>query len=98
MQSSLSALHDMTGFTRETCKRCLDAAGLVATPGPHKSALYETAAALAALYEQPTNNQNTLAAAKIANLEADTRLKELKEARERGELIPAPIVERVWGA
>jgi hypothetical protein len=97
MQSSLSALHDLTGFTRETCKRRLDAAGLVPTHGPHGSALYDTPQALAALYEQPANNQNALAAAKIANLEADTRLKELREARERGELIPAPIVEQVWG-
>lgn len=96
MQTSLSGLHEMTGMTRETVKRRLDAAGLVAMPGPHKSALYDTAAALAAIYQQPANNQAALAAAKIANLEADTRLKELREARERGELIPAPIVERVW--
>ena len=96
MQSSLSALHEMTGMTRETVKRRLDAAGLTATPGPRQAALYDTPTALAAIYEQPANNQAALATAKIANLEADTRLKELREARDRRDLIPADVVERVW--
>ena len=96
MQSSLSALHEMTGMTRETVKRRVDAAGLTATPGPRQAALYDTPTALAAIYEQPANNQQALATAKIANLEADTRLKELREARDRRDLIPADVVERVW--
>ena len=83
-------------MARETCKRRLDAAGLEFTPGPHGAALYETPQALAALYEQPANNQNALAAAKISNLEADTRLKGLREAREKGDLLPADLVARVW--
>ena len=96
MQSSLSALHDMTGFTRETVKKRLDAAGLVATPGPHKSALYDTPQALAAIYQQPANNQNALMAARVKNLDLDSKLKEQRHAVNSGELIPAPIVERVW--
>ena len=91
------ATQTITWFAETTCKRRLDAAGLEFTPGPHGAALYETPQALAALYEQPANNQNALAAAKISNLEADTRLKGLREARERGELIPTEIVIRVWG-
>ena len=83
-------------MTRETCKRRLDAAGLVAMPGAHNAALYETPSALAAIYQQPANNQAALATAKIANLEADTRLKELREAREKGDLLPADLVARVW--
>ena len=96
MQSSLSALHDMTGFTRETVKKRLDAAGLVATPGPHKSALYDTPQALAAIYQQPANNQSALMAARVKNLDLDSKLKEQRHAVNSGELIPAPIVERVW--
>ena len=96
MQSSLSALHDMTGFTRETVKKRLDAAGLVAMPGPHKSALYDTPRALAAIYQQPANNQNALMAARVKNLDLDSELKKQRHAVNSGELIPAPIVERVW--
>ena len=97
MQSSLSALHDMTGFTRETVKKRLDAAGLVATPGPHKSALYDTPQALAAIYQQPANNQNALMAARVKNLDLDSKLKAQKHAIAAGELISSNVVERVWG-
>ena len=61
---------ETTGFTRETCKRRLDAAGLEFTPGPHGAALYETPSALAAIYQQPANNQAALAAAQSANCPA----------------------------
>lgn len=55
-------------------------------------------AALAAIYEVAQGGETALATAKIANLDADTRLKELREARERGDLIPAWVVEQVWAA
>ena len=87
---------ETTGMARETVKKRLQAAGLVPLPGPHGAALYETPSALAAIYQQPANNQAALAAAKIANLEADTRLKGLREAREKGDLLPADLVARVW--
>ena len=86
-----------TGFTRETVKKRLDAAGLEFTPGPHGGKLYDTPAALAAIYQVTQGGETALATAKIANLDADTRLKALREARERGDLIPAWVVENVWG-
>lgn len=95
-KQGITWLAETTGMARETVKKRLDAAGLVPIPGARGALLYETPQALAALYQQPANNQAALAAAKIENLQADTRLKELREARERGELIPAPIVCRVW--
>jgi hypothetical protein len=96
-KQGITQLAETTGFTRETVKKRLDAAGLQPTPGPHGGKLYDTPAALAAVYEVAQGGETPLATAKIANLDADTRLKELREARERGDLIPSWVVEQVWG-
>ena len=93
----ISQFSELSGFTRETCAKRFAAAGLEATPGPMNSKLFESQAALKALYEIPQGGeQGALMAARVRNLDIDSELKLLKKRRETGDLIPALIVERVW--
>lgn len=93
----ISQFSELSGFTRETCAKRFAAAGLEATPGPMNSKLFESQAALKALYEIPQGGeQGALMAARVRNLDIDSELKLLKKRRETGDLIPALVVERVW--
>lgn len=91
---STSWFSDKTGFTRETVKKRLQNAGLVATDGPKESKMYETKEALPVIYGATEGGeQGELMRARTANLEADTRLKELKEAQLRNELAPLELLQ-----
>lgn len=93
---SVSQLSDLSGKTRETVAKRLKAAGLPAEPGPRNAQLYESDNALSAIFEAPQSDQGALMRAKVADLEAATTIKNLRIAVERGHLIPADVVERVW--
>lgn len=96
MNQSISQLSELTGKTRETIAKRLKAAGLEPTPGPANSKVFDSVAALPAIYDAPVSDQGALMAAKVKNLEADTELKSIRRRRETADLIPALIVERVW--
>ena len=96
MNQSISQLSELTGKTRETIAKRLKAAGLEPTPGPANSKVFDSVAALPAIYDAPVSDQGALMAAKVKNLEADTELKSIRRRRETGDLIPALVVERVW--
>ena len=91
---SISQLSDLTGFTRETCSKRLSAAGLVGAPGgPHNATLFDSKAALTAIFETPISDQTALMNARAENLIADTKLKALKEQQILGELAPIAALE-----
>jgi phage terminase Nu1 subunit (DNA packaging protein) len=90
---SISALADLVGMTRETVNKRLSAAGLVGTTGAHNSSLFESAQALAAIYEVKINDQTAVMVARAENLIADTKLKALKEQQILGELAPIAALE-----
>lgn len=95
---TIATLSVMTAKTREIVKKRLDTAGLIPIHSPHGGSVYESPAALAAIYEVPEGDDPAaLTRAKIANLEAGTRLRESREAQARAELIPRDVVARVWG-
>jgi hypothetical protein len=98
MMMSISQLAELCGKTRETVKRRLESAGLVGTTGAHNSSLFESAQALAAIYESaPMPSQTALMDAKVRNLDLDSELKRQRHAIASGTLIDAKTVERVWG-
>jgi phage terminase Nu1 subunit (DNA packaging protein) len=85
---SVSALADLVGMTRETVTKRLSAAGLVGTTGAHNATLYDSKAALTAIFEAKINDQTALMNARAENLAADTRLKNIKEQEMLGQLAP----------
>lgn len=92
---STSWFSEKTGFTRETVAKRLRNANLEALPGPKKSLLYESKEAFPILYGAAEGGeQGELMRARTQNLEADTRLKELREAQLRNEL--APVETLTW--
>ena len=98
MQSlSISQLSDLSGMTRETVAKRLSAAGLVGATGPHNSSLYESPAALKAIFEAPISDQTALMNARAENLAADTRLKNIKEQELLGQLAPIAALEWALG-
>ena len=97
MMQSVSQLSELTGKTRETIQKRLNAAAIEATTGPRAAKMYESKTALVAIYEATEGgNQGELMRARVKNLDLDSELKKQRHAVNSGELIPAPIVERVW--
>lgn len=95
---SLESIHwyaEKTRKARETIVKRLKASGIPMTPGPKQATLYETSEALPVIYGAAEGGeQGELMRARTLNLEADTRLKELKEAQLRNEL--APVETLTW--
>jgi phage terminase Nu1 subunit (DNA packaging protein) len=95
---SLESIHwyaEKTRKARETIVKRLKASGITMTPGPKQATLYETSEALPVIYEAAEGGeQGELMRARTQNLEADTRLKGLREAQLRNEL--APIDALTW--
>ena len=98
MQSlSINQLSDLTGKTRETIARRLNAASVPFTPGPKAAKLYESPAALPAIYEAVEGGQQgALMAARVRNLDLDSELKRQKRDLADGLVIPTEIVVQVW--
>ena len=97
MLQSVSQLSELTGKTRETIQKRLNAAAIEATPGAKMAKLYETKTALPAIYEAPQGgDQGELMRARCRNLDLDSQLKKQRLAIADGSLLPADIVCRVW--
>lgn len=92
---SLSELSGLTGFTRETvAKRLSD---IPYTPGAKAAKLYESQAALAALYEAPDRgNQIDLMYERALLAKAQRTKIDIEIDLLRGKLLPAEVVESVW--
>ena len=90
---SISQLSDLSGMTRETVTKRLNAANLGYTPGAATAKLYESPAALRAIFEAPLSDQTVLMNARAENLSADTRLKNLREQEMLGQLAPISALE-----
>lgn len=91
---SVSWLSEKTGFTRETIVKRLKNANIDAIPGPKMATMYETKTAFPVLYGQAEGGeQGALMKSRIENLDADTRLKAIKEQELLGQLAPVDILE-----
>lgn len=93
MNQSISQLSSLTGFTRETVAKRLSAANLEPLPGPTNAKAFESTTALRALYDAPVSDQGALMAAKVKNIEVDTKLKTLKEQELLGTVAPIDALE-----
>ena len=90
---SISDFSDLSGVTRETVAKRLSAAGLVATDGRGTAKLFDSTAALKAIFEAPQSDQTAVMVARAENLAADTSLKRLREQQILGETAPIAALE-----
>lgn len=97
MKQSISQLAALTGKTRETVAKRLNAAGLKPTSGKGTAQEFESTVALPAIFEATEGGQQgELMRARCKNLELDSELKKQKIAIADGLVIPTEIVVRVW--
>jgi hypothetical protein len=95
---SLESLHwfsEKTGKARETIVKYLNKKGIVAVNGPQQAKLYETIDVFPIIYSsgKSGSDQNELERARTENLDADTRLKAIKEQELLGQLAPISALE-----
>lgn len=91
---SVSWISEKTGFTRETIVKRLKNANVESIPGPKMATMYETKTAFPVLYGQAEGGeQGALMKARTENLDADTRLKAIKEQELLGQLAPISVLE-----
>jgi hypothetical protein len=90
----INELAQLTGKRRQSIRPVLEAAGIEATPGPHRAKLYPSDRALAVLYLGTDKLDGTEQRARLDKARAD--LAELQLAERRGALVPKADVTREW--